>query len=153
MSFPVCDLWLSFDIQVDSADGPTLLSIEDMDRIGLYLNNLYDKLIHPASGQDAVVVRGNGHPFVLSDTHVSCMLTDVELRRLHKPFGHRSTDKLTKLLEKSEIDNIDTDTRRALANIERSCGPSQTYAQKPRRFKFTLRDDNDFNHTVYTDVF
>ena len=153
MLFPVCDLSLSVDIQVDSADGPILLSIEGMDRIGLYFNNLYDMLIHPASGQHAVVVRGNGHPFAFSDPHVSCMLTDVELRRLQKRFGHTSTDKLTKLLEKSEIDNIDTDTRCALASIERSCGPCQTYAQKPRRFKFTLRDYNDFNHTVYTDVF
>lgn len=29
----------------------------------------------------------------------------------------------------------------------------QTYVQKPRRFKFTLREDKDFHHTFYANMF
>lgn len=57
------------------------------------------------------------------------------------------------VLNKAGIEDVGPDTRRTLNEIERTCIPCQTYAQKPRRFKFTLREDKDFNHTVYADVF
>ncbi len=40
-----------------------------------------------------------------------------------------------------------------LDKIVLNCEACKIYASKPRRFKFTLRDDKDFNHSVYIDVF
>lgn len=37
--------------------------------------------------------------------------------------------------------------------ITESCKPCQLYAQKPLRFKFTLCDEKELNHTIYMDVF
>lgn len=45
------------------------------------------------------------------------------------------------------------ETRRILQRIENSCTSYQTYARKPQRFKFTLRDDVNFNHSVYVNIF
>lgn len=45
------------------------------------------------------------------------------------------------------------ETRKILLDMMRRCVACQTYAQKPRRFKFTLQNDKEFNHTVYADVF
>lgn len=43
--------------------------------------------------------------------------------------------------------------RRLLASIERFSDPCQTYAQKPRRFKFSLREDRDFSATISVHIF
>lgn len=151
--FPIGNLWLSFDAHVVEADTPILLSIDDMDRLGIYLNNLKDQLVHQDTALVAKVQRKRGHPFILWDPHISCMLTNTELHRLHRRFGHPSADKLMKLLQRAELPDVGPETRKVLEKIERSCEPCQIYAQKPRRFKFTLREDKDFNHSIYADVF
>lgn len=57
-----------------------------------------------------------------------------------------------KLLQRLDLSDIEPETRRILQGIERSCSPCQIYAQKPRQFKFNLRDVKDFNHTLYADI-
>lgn len=52
-----------------------------------------------------------------------------------------------------DTQNVDSDTRTALEEITSKCKPCQTYAQAPRQFKFALRDDKEFNHTVSVDIF
>lgn len=52
------------------------------------------------------------------------------------------------LLNRSGVDEIGPDTRRILEKIERTCD-----AAKPRRSKFTVRDDKHFNHIIYADIF
>lgn len=153
IEFPVGELWFTIEAHIVDADTPILLAIDDMDRLGIYFNNLENTVIHTSSGQRGLVSRVRGHPFIQWNPHISCLLTEVELRRLHRRFGHPSTDKLMKLLKRSTLENIGSGTRRILEAIEKHCDPCQRYAQKPRRFKFTLRDDKDFNHTVYVDIF
>lgn len=77
----------------------------------------------------------------------------MELRRLHKRFGHPHSDKLYNLLKRSGYADIDESTRKTLEQIMWPCKLCQTYAQAPRRFKFTLRDEKCFNSSVYVDIF
>lgn len=42
--------------------------------------------------------------------------------------------------------------RRILKSIGESCAKCQKHAGAPKRFKFTLRDDVDFNHSIFIDV-
>lgn len=58
-----------------------------------------------------------------------------------------------KVLERSEIEYVGADTRKLLKNVERNCSSCQIYAQRPRRFKFTLKDDKEFTHILYADIF
>lgn len=153
ITFPIGSFWVSFDAHIVDADTPILMSIDDMDRLGVYLNNLENVLVHSKTGSKVPITRVRGHPFVQWNSFSSCHLTEIELRRLHRRFGHPSTEKLLNILHRAEIADIGPNTRKILSNIERTCGPCQTYAQRPRRFKFTLRDDKEFNHTIYADIF
>lgn len=78
--------------------------------------------------------------------------TYAELCRLHCRFGHPHVDKLYNLPKRAEVQDVDAYTRQMLERVEQLCGPFQEYAQRPRRFKFTLRDDIDFSRTEYADI-
>ncbi|KAI0996971.1 hypothetical protein K3495_g11210 [Podosphaera aphanis] len=80
----------------------------------------------------------------------NCYLTESELRTLHRRFGQPSAIKLTNLLERAGHNS--SDHRRMLENINKYCSKCQRYAGSPMRFKFTLRNDIDFNHSIYVDV-
>lgn len=144
---------MQFELHVVDADVYILLSTDDMDRLGVYFNNLTNQLVHPGSRQCAVVSRVDGHSFLQRNEHLFTHFTYVELRRLHRSFGHPQIDKLVNLLKCADIDEVDSETHRILDRIERSCTPCKEYAKRPRRFKFTSRDDVHFNHSIYADIF
>ncbi|KAK1953493.1 hypothetical protein LY78DRAFT_536072, partial [Colletotrichum sublineola] len=76
-------------------------------------------------------------------------LTDAELRRVHRRFGHPSVQRLHKVLQQSgnEVEIS------ALRKIARVCHQCQLNAAAPGRFKFSLQDnDCDFNHEIIVDV-
>ncbi|KAI0992170.1 hypothetical protein K3495_g16016, partial [Podosphaera aphanis] len=130
---------------------PFLLSLNDMDTKGIILDNLQNMLVG-AKGIKIPITRQFGHPFMMWGPMVSsnCYLTESELRTLHCRFGHPSAIKLTNLLEKAGHNS--SDHRRLLEHINKYCSKCQKYAGSPMRFKFTLRDDVDFNHSIYIDV-
>lgn len=70
VEFPLGDLCLSFDVHIVNADVPLLMSIDDIERLGVYLNNWTDELVHALSGQTAIVTRKYGHPFVYWDVTI-----------------------------------------------------------------------------------
>jgi hypothetical protein len=133
------------------ADTPFLLCIQDMDRLGAYLQNLENTIVQ---GQKRIqIVRKHGHPFMLlnnwEETLASCHLTEPELRQLHRRFGHPSVARLAKLLNRAgqEFDS------KALEAITKICKHCQLNSAPPGRFKFTLKDDIDFNYCVIVDIF
>lgn len=64
IAFPIHSLWLTFDVHVVQADTPILLSIDDMDRLGIYLNYLDNQLVHQSTGLAASFQRKKEVPFV-----------------------------------------------------------------------------------------
>lgn len=153
VQFPIKGIMLEFSMHVIDDDLPILLSLADMDKLGIYYNNLTNSVIHQSSKERMEVTRFYGHPFLRWDPTLCCFFTYKELKRLHKRFGHPHADKLYNLLKRADLSNVDNSTRATLEEITRKCKPCQTYAQAPRRFKFVLRDDKDFNHTVFVDIF
>jgi hypothetical protein len=146
------------EFHIMSSNTPFLLSLADMDKLGAYFNNLTNNLI---TLQGSVpVVRRFGHPFLLWDTSLqaylmdsfdltSCYLTNTELQRLHRRFGHPSVERLQRVLERAghEVD------KRVLNYLSKYCIHCQRHGQSPGRFKFNLRDDIQFNHTIIVDIF
>ena len=153
VKFPIKNIMLEFSVQIVDDDLPILLLLADMDRLGIFFNNLQNHLIHHHSKERTINSRFFGHPFIRWDPLQQCFFTYTELKRLHKRFGHPHTDKLYNLLQRAGVSNVDSETRATLEGIALKCKPCQTYAQAPRRFKFSLRDDKEFNHTVYVDIF
>lgn len=147
----------SVDFHVVQADTPFLLCLRDMDALQAYYNNVTDQLI--TSSVSLPVTRRFGHPFLLweealrvylqeSFDHNPCFLTDTELRRLHRRFGHPSSEKLCNLLEKSGHEV----SKPAVDYLTTYCEFCQKHGRSPGRFKFTFREDLDFNHSVYVDI-
>lgn len=129
-------------------DTPFLLCLQDMDRMGVYYNNIRDAIIHPKGSHE--VVRSYGHPFIIWGMPAISYLTEPELRQLHRRFGHPSVERLAKVLNRAGHD--EPSNYEAIQKISRFYTTCQKHGQDPRRFKFALHKDIEFNHTVYVDV-
>lgn len=146
------------EFHIVQADTPFLLCLADMDTLQVYYNNIKDQVITPSG--TVPVVRRFGHPFILWSQALhayiteslqsnTCYLTETELRRLHRRFGHPSANRLHRVLGHAghEVE------KKALHRLTRVCEHCQKHGKSPGRFKFTLRDDNiDFNHSIYIDI-
>jgi hypothetical protein len=137
---------------------PFLLSLDDIDTLGVYFNNLTNVLVTQQG--NVLVVRRFRHSFLLwnsslqgfiidSFNYTSCYLTNVELQRVHRRFGHPSVARLQKVLERAGHD-ID---KQALEYLTKYCVHCQRHGQSPSRFKFNLRDDVQFNYSIIVDIF
>ncbi|KID81309.1 Ribonuclease H-like protein [Metarhizium guizhouense ARSEF 977] len=127
---------------------PFLFSITDMDRLGVYLHNLENLLIQ---GEIKIpVIRRWGHPWWIIDavTTTAFHLTETQLRQLHRRFGHPSVNRLTKMLQRADQE-FDSKALRRLTQLCRHC---QINGKAPSRFRFTLRDDHEFNYEIIVDI-
>ncbi|KAM4061047.1 cwf18 domain containing protein [Hirsutella rhossiliensis] len=135
------------DFHIVNVPTPFLLCLADMDRLGVYLNNVTNELV--GNGVSVPVIRRWGHAwFFLRKQEASvAYLTEAELRRLHTRFGHPSVYRLHKLLNSAGHD-VEIE---ALEMIKKFCHYCQMKSDPPRRFKFSLKDDCDFNYEVIVD--
>ena len=144
---------------VINASTPFLLSLKDLDRLKVYFDNTRDVLVGPKPDMATPIVRRFGHPFLVwgkaygtylieSFDQNPCFLTEAELRRIHRRFGHPSTERLRRVLERAGHE-VDSDT---IEHIRKFCHHCQIHGKSPGRFKFTLRDDIHFNHTIIIDI-
>ena len=145
------------EFHIVKADTPFLLCLADMDRLGVYFNNIDNSLVMKSTR--IPVIRRFDHPFLLWESslnsfitqsfdHNPCYLTETELRQLHRRFGHPSAMKLRLLLERSghEVN------KPALDRLTKYCSLCQKHGKSPGRFKFTLRDDVNFNYSIFVDI-
>jgi len=140
------------------AETPFLLSMADMDRLGVVFNNLTNHIVKPSPGNNFAtptmaypVVRQFGHPFLVWGPTAASYLSEVELRRLHRRFGHPSSSRLLRLIERAGYN--EPWHQQLLKRIGRFCRQCQRHGQSPRRFRFTLSNgDARFNYTVLVDV-
>jgi hypothetical protein len=77
-----------------------------------------------------------------------CFLTNSQIQQLHRRFGHPSVQRLHDVLDAAGHDV----QRQILEFINKHCRHCQIYRKSPGRFRFTLKDDVQFNHTVYVDT-
>jgi uncharacterized paraquat-inducible protein A len=99
-----------------------LFSLKDMDRLKVYLNNVTNEIVFTDGKRRASVIRKWGHPwFFISKLESALYLTDIELKRLHRRFGHSATDRLCKLLKRAGHKKH----RSKLEKIEKFCHQCQ----------------------------
>jgi hypothetical protein len=81
---------------------PFLISLQNMDRLKIYMNNVTNKILFIDGKRRASLIRKWGHPwFYVSKLESAAFLTDVKLRKLHRRFDHSATDRLCKMLERA----------------------------------------------------
>ncbi|CRK29788.1 hypothetical protein BN1723_003653 [Verticillium longisporum] len=150
----------------DSCNTTITRALKDMDDLGVYLDNTRNELVKRVGEiqERTPIFRKWGHPWFFLDTktHTSsgitymmgtesdgaAFLTEAELRRIHKRFGHPSVEKLWNLLQRADQDV----NRDALELINRFCHHCQIKGKSPQRFKFALRSDIDFNYEILVDI-
>ncbi|KAM4067661.1 transposase [Hirsutella rhossiliensis] len=76
-------------------------------------------------------------------------LTEAEIRTLHRRFGHPAVPRLYHLLKQAGHSDVSIGT---LETVSKFCHHCQMHSQAPRRFKFTLKDDQEFNYEIIVDV-
>ncbi|RAL65012.1 hypothetical protein DID88_001120 [Monilinia fructigena] len=140
------------------ADTPFLFCLADMDRFKFKYDNIDDVAITPH--MILPVYRRFAHPFLTWKVKLQnviqhsiddgeCLLTEVELRRIHRRFGHPSARKFYKVLKRSGHD----EDFEAIKQLTKFCHHCQLHSKSPGRFKFSLPDkDYNFNHSVLVDV-
>jgi hypothetical protein len=129
------------------APTPFLFSLHDADRLGAFFNNVQNVIVRK-DGTTIPVVRKWGHPF-FNARETNVFFTESELRQLHRRFGHPRTERLYKLLTEAGHSDVDISV---LENLQKFCHLCQTHGQAPRRFKFAITDECDFNYEVIIDV-
>uniref|UniRef100_A0A093UYI9 Transposon Ty1-NL2 Gag-Pol polyprotein n=1 Tax=Talaromyces marneffei PM1 TaxID=1077442 RepID=A0A093UYI9_TALMA len=111
------------------------------------IGSIDNVLVGPSPGMTTPVSRRFGHPFLIWDHALqsyltesfdaeTCFLTETELRRLHRRFGHPSVEKLRRMLERAGH-NVDSE---ALKHIWKVC------------HHFKSMDDVSFNHSIIVDI-
>ncbi|KAF2023536.1 hypothetical protein EK21DRAFT_118683, partial [Setomelanomma holmii] len=139
----------TINFEVLDAPTPFLLCLADMDRLKVYFNNTTDELVQ---GNIRIpVLRKWGHPWfhLNKRERATVFLTETELRRLHRRFGHPAVMRLAKLLKDAGHDNFE---ERTLEEVTKFCHHCQLHSSAPRQFKFTLKDDHHFNYEILVDV-
>jgi hypothetical protein len=85
-----------------------LFCLADMDRHGVYFNNIKDVFVHNCKKYP--VVRKWGHSWFLVDDLESivtyCHLTESKLRQLYRRFGHPAAERLYKMFSKAGYNNV-----------------------------------------------
>ena len=157
--FPFGDSYRSFHASVSPGDSPLILGLSDHRRLGMSVCSLSNTVTF-SSGADAPsnilpLYSQKGHLF-LRWTHADeeCLFTVPELRRLHRRFGHPSTQKLVDFLQRCDPEQIDPAAKSALEEISASCSQCQHGARRPVRFRVSIPSDMfEFNREVIVDLF
>jgi hypothetical protein len=79
----------------------------------------------------------------------SCMLIEIELRRLHCRFDHFSTRRLYAILDRSDHE-VDF---KVIDYFIKFCHHCHVHEKSSNRFSFTLKDDLEFNYNVIVNIF
>jgi hypothetical protein len=133
------------------ANTPFLFCLQDMDKLGVKLDNLQNVLIQ---GENIVpIVRKWGHPWMLLQHQEEALawshLTETELRQLHRRFGHPSVRRLIDILQRAGYNDV---KQQAIEHLTKYCHYCQLHGRAPGRFRFTLKDDYEFNYCIIIDV-
>jgi hypothetical protein len=155
---------ISFEIvefHVIKIDTLFLLSLADMNRLKVYFNNVENILFMINKNKDLSIIERFDHDFLLWKNSYSlhsyiaqffnfyfCYFIDIELRQLHRRFDHSFIMKLHDLLKRFDHEVKKT----ALKKLIKFCTFCQKYAKSSERFKFTLKDEINFNYSIIVDV-
>jgi hypothetical protein len=135
-----------------------LLSLIDLNRLKVYFNNLINEIIQKifditnlqigSKIRRHSVTRRYDHAFLLWKIFTysliaefidenSCLLIEIELRRLHRRFDHSSARRLYEIFMRS--DHIIVEFR-AIKQLNKYCHHCQVHEKSSSRFSFSIRD-------------
>ena len=76
-------------------------------------------------------------------------LTKVELKQLYRRFGYLSVHQLAKVLKRARYEDINTCT---IKHLTKFCKQCQLHLKLLGRFKFTIKDNCNFNYLIIVNI-
>jgi hypothetical protein len=165
------DLNTSFEIitfHIIEMNTSFLLCLNDLNRLRIYFNNLINEMIQKMSDiqisskiRRHSIIRRYDHAFLLWKILTysliaefidenSCLLIEIELRRLHRRFDHLSTRCLYEILTRSDHDNVES---RVIEHLNKYCHHCQMHEKSFERFSFSIRNsDSEFNFNILMNI-
>lgn len=145
--------WLELQVHLLPLYSPFLLSLQDMDRLGIYFDSLTNNIIHKGSGYALNVIPSWCHALVTCNPTKSFFSTKMELGNLHRCFGNPQFRKLANFLEQATGRRERRRTYKLLERIAKHCQYYQTYGYRTKRFKRSLRDPSvHLKNWIYCDI-
>ncbi len=141
-----------------------LLCLNNFDRLDIYFNNLINEIVqyeHISKKRRHLVIRRYEHAFLLWKMLIqflllefieknSCLLIEIELRRLHRRFDHLSARRLYEILHRSEHNEIEF---HAIEHLIKFCHHCQLHEKSLGRFIFSIKNENiQFNYSIMIDI-
>ena len=130
-------------VDVEKADVPFLLGLDVMDRFGLYLNTVKNKLVCPRFGWKMDVTRKLGHVYLEWTGNGHILFTRAELTKLHRNFYHPGVKNLMNLIKQARPSEFNEETRKVLQEISDACDTCQRFGPKTLRFRATLPAEDE----------
>ncbi len=155
------DLNISFEVitfHIVEINISFLLCLNDFDRLNIYFNNLINEIVQHERRH--FVIWRYDHAFLLWKMLIqslifefieknSCLLIEIELRRLHRRFDHFSARRLYEILERSDHE-IES---RAIEHLIKFCHHCQMHEKFSDRFIFSIKnEDIQFNYSIVIDI-
>lgn len=103
VDIPGGSLSLTFHILIMEADLQLLLCLDEIDKLGLYRNNLMERLYNSTSVQALNTKRQFGHPFLYWNVTDKYLFSKGEPRLLHRLFGIPKVEVRTTCLRSLEL--------------------------------------------------
>lgn len=144
--------FIDIDADVVRPDVPVLIGIDILDREQLVPDNVNNRLQSHIYGWSIPITRKNGHMYITWNES-QIFFNRRELYKMHRHFHHPSPGKLLSLIKRSNLTNVDANTKQILEEISQSCSTCQTFSSKPQRFKVSLPNEKIiFNREVALDL-
>ena len=126
-----------------------LLCLTNIDRIGIYFNNVKNALIY--NGKKYPIICKQGYLWFLLDNNEVAIyyLTETELRQIYRRFKYPAADYIYKMLTKADYNNVNYNI---IKKINKYCYQCQIYKKAPGRFRFTIYNNIDFNFRIIVNI-
>ena len=139
-----------------------LLCFANLDKSETFFNNVTNKIIqqHQKSFRSHSVFKKYEHAFLLwniptyvfiSESIIQhlCFFTEIEIRRLHRRFGHLLVQRLYQILDRADHEV----NQRIIQWLTKYCYHCQKHGRFSDRFNFTIKSDMNFNFHIIVDIF
>lgn len=132
------DIMMLINVDVVPVDVPFFVGLDILDRFRLNIITVNNTLDSTLAGWSIPPERKIGHIYLSWTKEDNILFTKSELLKLHRGFHHPAGKRLHALLTKTKVDNLDHDTLKILAKINKACHTCQKFGSKPVTFKASL---------------
>lgn len=147
---------IQLSVDVVELDVPLLVSLDFLDKYGLYVNNVQNILVCERESWSLPLPRKFGHIHLVWDHKAReeslTIFTRTELKRIHRHFCHPHAERIYKLLKRAEDPETTPKTLKELEKLTASCDICQRLSREPGCLRVSLPpDDIIFNRLVLMD--